>query len=101
MYFQKMNRETIIEELKKLKPILSEKYSVKDIALFGSYSRNEETPQSDIDILIHFEKPSFDSLCNSFDILQEAFGTTTVQVVSKGGIKPHYFEAIKRDLLYA
>ncbi len=96
-----MNKEIIIAQLKRLKPMLSEKYSVKDIALFGSYSRNEATTQSDIDILIHFETPTYNSLCKSFDILQEAFGDKVVQLVSKGGIKPQYFEAIKQDLLYA
>ncbi|MEO5942532.1 MAG: nucleotidyltransferase domain-containing protein [Ferruginibacter sp.] len=49
-----MNKETIIAELKKLKPVLSEKYSVHDIALFGSYSKNEAPVKSDIVILIHF-----------------------------------------------
>ena len=96
-----MNKESILESLKKLKPVLSEKYSVKEIALFGSYSRNEQTLESDIDILIRFEKPTFDSLCNSFDLLQNAFGNTSVQVVSRRGIKPLYFDAIKNDLLYA
>ena len=96
-----MNKESILESLKKLKPVLSEKYSVKEIALFGSYSRNEQTQESDIDILIRFEKPTFDALCNSFDLLQNAFGNISVQVVSRGGIKPQYFEAIKNDLLYA
>ena len=81
--------------------MLSEKYSVIEIALFGSYSRNEQTPESDIDILIQFETPTFESLCNSYDLLQHAFGNTVVQVVSRGGIKPQYFEAIKKDLLYA
>jgi predicted nucleotidyltransferase len=96
-----MNKETIIAELKKLKPVLAEKYSVQDIALFGSYSRNEATSKSDIDILIHFKEPTYNSLCKSFDILQDVFGDITVQLVSRGGIKPQYFNAIKPDLLYA
>ena len=96
-----MNKETILESLKKLKPVLSKKYSVTEIALFGSYSRNEQTPESDIDLLIRFEKPTFESLCNSFDLLQNTFSNISVQIVSRGGIKPQYFEAIKKDLLYA
>lgn len=96
-----MNKETILRSLKELKPVLSEKYSVKEIALFGSYSRNEQTSKSDIDLLIRFEKPTFESLCNSYDLLQNTFGNTAVQIVSRGGIKPQYFEAIKKDLLYA
>jgi predicted nucleotidyltransferase len=37
-------------------PIL-EPYGVKRIALFGSMARGEETPKSDIDILVDFEEP--------------------------------------------
>ncbi len=37
-------------------PIL-EPYGVKRIALFGSVVRGEETPQSDIDLLVKFRKP--------------------------------------------
>ena len=96
-----MNKERIIQQLKALKPLLREKYGVEEIALFGSYSRDEATPQSDIDLLIRFEKPSADSLFSSFDLLQECFGTIPVQIVSRGAIKPHYFEAIKQDLIYA
>jgi hypothetical protein len=37
-------------------PVL-EPYGVKRIALFGSVVRGEETPGSDIDILVDFEEP--------------------------------------------
>jgi len=37
-------------------PVL-EPYGVKRIALFGSVVRGEETPKSDIDILVDFEEP--------------------------------------------
>ncbi len=42
-------RDTII-------PIL-EPYGVKRVALFGSVVRGEETPKSDVDILVKFKKP--------------------------------------------
>jgi len=32
------------------------KYGVKRIGLFGSYIRNEQNAESDIDILVEFEK---------------------------------------------
>ena len=40
---------------------------------------------------------------NYFDLvydLQDAFKDKEVQVVSKDGIKPKYFERIKQDLIY-
>lgn len=96
-----MDREIIILKLRKIKPILSEKYGLTELALFGSYSRNHQTPLSDIDLMVHFKNPMG---MNYFDLvydLQDEFQDKEVQVVSKKGIKPKYFERIKQDLIYA
>ena len=47
----------IEHKLKELKPILFQKYYVDRIGYFGSFSRNEQTKKSDIDILVSFKKP--------------------------------------------
>ncbi len=39
------------------KPYLAEKYGVIEISIFGSYVRNEQRPDSDLDILIELERP--------------------------------------------
>jgi len=40
-----------------LKPILYRDYAVTKIGLFGSFSDNSNTEESDIDILIELERP--------------------------------------------
>ena len=52
-----MNQRSIEKKLKNLKPVLSDRYSVEKIGYFGSYSRNEQTEKSDIDIIVEFRKP--------------------------------------------
>lgn len=53
-----MNTQIDIEKkLKGLKPILNREYYVERIGYFGSYSRNEQNKDSDIDILVYFRKP--------------------------------------------
>ena len=47
----------IEKKLKELKPVLSQKYYVDKIGYFGSFSRNEQLKDSDIDILVSFRKP--------------------------------------------
>jgi uncharacterized protein len=94
-------KEEILDKLKQVKPLLEEKYSLTELALFGSYARNEQTEESDIDIMVQFAKPSFRNLCNTADTLDELFKGKEVQIVSKGAIKPNYFEYVKPDLLYA
>ena len=43
------------EILKKLKEINKKKYSILKLGLFGSFSKNSDTANSDIDILVKME----------------------------------------------
>ena len=54
-------KDFIISTIKTHKSELSQ-FGIKDIGLFGSYAREEQSAKSDIDILIDFEpdKESFD-----------------------------------------
>jgi hypothetical protein len=56
-----MARMKTLEELeaglKAIKPVLRERYNVESIAIFGSYSRREQTKNSDLDILVSFSEP--------------------------------------------
>jgi predicted nucleotidyltransferase len=36
---------------------LKKKYNIRQLGVFGSYSRGEQIEKSDIDILVEFEKP--------------------------------------------
>lgn len=53
-----MNTRTEIEAtLKELKPSLRRKFKVKEIGIFGSFVREEEVEDSDVDILVEFSEP--------------------------------------------
>ncbi len=43
--------------LKKNKPMLKNKFGVKEIGIFGSFIRGEARKRSDIDILVNFSRP--------------------------------------------
>ena len=57
----------ILRILKDNKITLSEKYGVTDIAVFGSYVRNEHKGKSDIDIFVEL-KPGFRTFDNFMDL---------------------------------
>ncbi len=42
--------------LRQQKEFLKEKYKIKEIGIFGSFVRGEQTYTSDIDILVEFEE---------------------------------------------
>lgn len=48
----------IKQQLERAKPLIQQKYHVTQLGIFGSYVRGEQTPKSDIDILVEFE-PGF------------------------------------------
>lgn len=84
----------ILSKLKELKPILYKDYSVKKIGLFGSFSDNTNTENSDIDIIVELEKPigwKFFSL----EIYLEKIFKRKIDLVTKNALK----EQIKDDIL--
>ena len=52
-----MNRDEVLKQLRMHKPILSQRFSVTNLALSGSAARNEIPDDSDIDILVRFDQP--------------------------------------------
>ena len=47
-----MNRDEVLETLRKHKQVLRERFDVTGLALYGSFARNQATPESDVDILV-------------------------------------------------
>ena len=63
------------EILKKLKEINKNKYSILKLGLFGSFSKNSDTANSDIDILVkmEFKKGMYQNFGNLHKRLEEIF----------------------------
>ena len=90
---------SIKEILKTNKARLTQKYGLSIIAVFGSYGRGQQTENSDVDILVDFQKPigiEFIDLAGELEGLLKM----KVDLVSKKGIKPAYFKQIESDLNY-
>lgn len=91
-------KEEIINQLKELKPVLTKKYPISEIGLFGSFASGDNNEHSDIDILVDFNESigmGFFRLANE---LEDTF-KMKVDVVSRKGIKPHYLQYIERNLI--
>jgi predicted nucleotidyltransferase len=52
-----MRRAEAIEILRSQRTVLAERYGARSLALFGSVARDEARPDSDVDILVEFERP--------------------------------------------
>jgi len=52
-----MNRDEVLNVLRAHKPILSQRFGVRELALFGSFARDQAKDTSDVDILVRFDAP--------------------------------------------
>lgn len=77
-------------------------FGVKSIGLFGSYARNEQTENSDIDILIDFEpeNENFDNYMAVYDLIEELFKNQKVDIVTKNGLSPYIGPKILNEIEY-
>ena len=92
--------EEIKEILSKSKPMVQEKYKVKELGIFGSYVRGEQNESSDVDILIAFEKaPSLLKFIELENYLSETIGIQ-VDLVIKQVLKPRIGENILAGVIY-
>ncbi|MDW3210016.1 MAG: nucleotidyltransferase family protein [Reichenbachiella sp.] len=78
---------------------LSAKYPIKSLAIFGSYARNEQTKESDLDLCVEFNDKIGSQFIDLADEIEEFIGFK-VDLVSKNGIKDRYFQSIKDELIY-
>ncbi|MBE9465143.1 nucleotidyltransferase family protein [Dyadobacter subterraneus] len=85
--------------LSKLKPELAGKFHVSSIGLFGSIVRNDFNSSSDIDIIVDFSEPIGIEFVDLADFIEKELNKP-VDLVSKKGIKPKYFNAIESEIIY-
>jgi predicted nucleotidyltransferase len=52
-----LSRERLLQIIQEELPLLSARYGVERIALFGSYARETPDHQSDIDLVVHLKRP--------------------------------------------
>ncbi|WP_299574727.1 nucleotidyltransferase domain-containing protein [uncultured Leptotrichia sp.] len=67
-----MDKKYILEKLSKID---KNKYSISELGLFGSYAKNVENENSDIDVLVkmEFKKGMYQNFCNLQKELEEIF----------------------------
>src|SRR5919197_1651257 len=91
-------RAEILEILRREKPELARRYGLKRLALFGSYAREDQREDSDVDILVEIEPQIGLGFVELADGIKDALGVRT-EVVSRRAIKPRYWEIIKGEFV--
>jgi hypothetical protein len=93
---QVLSREIILNTLRKHKSEILKQFPVKQLALFGSVVRGEQTSQSDVDILVDVDPSIGLRFVNLAESLQEML-RCKVDLVSRRGIKPSLLKIIEAE----
>jgi len=94
-----ITKTEILSKLAELKPALQKDYAVKEIGLFGSYSDGLYTDESDIDILVEFEKPIGWKFFTLEMYLEKIFNKK-IDLVTKNALKSQIKEGILKQVEY-
>ncbi len=89
--------DNILSKLKRLLPFIEEKYKVNSIEIFGSYVRNEQEIESDLDLLVSFSNvPSLIKFIELKNYLSDQL-RINVDLVMKDSLKPRLSKNILRE----
>ena len=88
--------------LRKHEPELKSRFGVAKIGIFGSFSRGEERPDSDVDVLVTFREgeKTFDNFMGVRFFLEDIF-QRRIDLVTDASLKPLIRDPILRDVIYA
>lgn len=80
-------QEEVLHVLREAMPSLREKYRVGTLSLFGSFARNEQSPESDVDLIVEYTRgPYLDNHLGLKEELAELLGRKA-DVVMRDGMK--------------
>ena len=95
-----MNKEETLKIIESQTAFLESEYHVKNIGVFGSVARGDDTEKSDVDILVEFNSPigffQFIRLENHLSKILEK----KVDLISKKAIKPAVKKEILKEVIY-
>lgn len=83
------NRREVIDRIVGVRPELRA-HGVRRLALFGSFSRNTQRADSDVDLLVEFlpGRKSFDNFIAVCELLEETLNRR-VEVLTPESLSPH------------
>ena len=96
---QSLNRDEVLHLLRLHKATLAQRFGVVDLALFGSIVRDRATDDSDVDILVRFDKPATsDAYFGTQFYLEDLLGYP-VDLVTDKALRAEIRPYVERELV--
>ena len=94
-----MDRQTVLMRLKENLEQIRQQFSVERLSVFGSVIRDEAGEDSDVDVLVVFErKANFDIFMDLKFYLEELLGMG-VDLVTENALRPQVWRAIEQEMV--
>lgn len=90
---------TIKKVLGEIKPELERRFHVSAIGVFGSFARGDQKPGSDIDIIVDFSRSIGIEFIDLADFIEGKLDSS-IELVSRNGVKHHYLLSIEKGTIY-
>ena len=93
--------DQILSVLKDEMPYFRSRYQIESLRVFGSYARGEQSKDSDLDLLVRFEKNAQLTLIDYIDLRDELSKLLSVKIdlVDESTLKPLIGENILREAI--
>ncbi len=95
-----INRDDIIDEIKKYKHGLLDRFGVTKIGIFGSVARGETEEKNDIDIVVEMKKPNLFYMVHIKEELEQIFDMPVDIVRYRPGMNPYLKARIDKEAVY-
>ena len=95
-----MELKHILSTLHKHKSILTDRFSVKDIGVFGSYAKGTATNDSDIDFFVVFDDKTLDNITGLWIYLEELFDKKIDLIHYHKRFRDSLKREIDKDIVY-
>lgn len=95
-----MTKNDILEKLSQEKEYIQKTYEVDKIGLFGSYAKDMQTKDSDIDIYVEFKHKTFRNLAGLALFLEKLYNKKIDLLHKHKRSKGSIFDSIKKEVIY-
>jgi hypothetical protein len=89
-----------IERLASFKQKFGDQFGIQRLGIFGSVARQENTKDSDIDIVVEIENPSLSGMYELRESIKALLGCEVDLVRYRESLRPLFKSNIQRDVVY-
>ena len=95
-----MTRDEVVDMLRTHKATLAQCFGVIELALFGSFARDQASDKSDVDILVRFDPTvNWERYFGAQFYLEDGLGGRSVDLVIANDLRPEVRPYVEREIL--